>query len=53
VNDYNNSLPQEKWYCKEFEEWISVAIDGIYDSEYMCFVYDNIPSDRIKRLLNL
>jgi len=51
VDDYNNSLPQDKWYCKEFEEEMSIAIGGIYDSEYMNFVYDNIQSNRIKELL--
>ena len=50
VNDYNNSLPQEKWYDDEIDIEISIGIGGIYDSEYMNFVGDNIQSNRIKEL---
>jgi len=41
VERYNNCLPQKKWYSKEFEEEFSIAIGGIYDSEYMEYVYSN------------
>lgn len=51
VEAINNSLPQKKWYCEEFEQEYSIAIGGIYDSEYMNFVFDNIKSNRIKALL--
>ena len=47
VDEYNNSLPQKKWYCAEFDEEMTIAIGGIYDSEYMNFVFDNYPSPRI------
>jgi hypothetical protein len=50
VEAINNSLPQKKWYCEEFEEEYSIAIGGIYDSEYMNFVFDNIKSNKIKTL---
>ena len=50
VEDYNNSLPQQSWYCGEFECEIITGIGGIYDSEYMNFVFDGIQSRRIKRI---
>lgn len=49
VEEYNNSLPQEIHYDSDGEEF-SVAIGGIYDSEYMNYVCDNIASKRIKML---
>ena len=51
VQQYNASLPQKKWFCKEFGEEITIAVGGIHDSEYMNYVYDNFPSARIKQLL--
>jgi len=51
VEDYNNSLPQKKWFDTEFEKEMSIGIGGIYDSEYMNFIYDNIKSKRIEELL--
>jgi len=51
VEDYNNSLPQRKWFDTEFEVDMSIGIVGIYDSEYMNFIYNNIQSKRIEELL--
>ena len=51
VECYNNSLPQKKWFDVEFQCDMSIGIGGIYDSEYMNFVYQNIQSNRIKKLL--
>jgi len=51
VEDYNNSLPQRKWFDAEFEMEMSIGIGGIYDSEYMNFIYDNILSKRIRTML--
>ena len=42
VELFNSSLPQNKYYDEEFETEIIVAVGGIHDSEYMCYVYDNI-----------
>jgi len=53
VEDYNNSLPQVKHYDEEFETELSVAVGGIYDSEYMNYVFDNIESKRIKDIKDL
>ena len=50
VDEYNNSLPQKKWYDNEFEEDMSIAIGGIYDSEYDEYVFANVASMRIKML---
>ena len=50
VKEYNNSLPQSEWYSEEFDTLIISGIGGIYDSEYMNYVYDNIQSKRIKRI---
>ena len=50
VNEYNNSLPQREWYDEEFEINMSMGIGGIYDSEYMNFVYNNLQSNRIKEI---
>ena len=52
VEDYNNSLPQRKWYDEEFECDMTMGIGGIYDSEYMNFIYDNIQSPRITYIKN-
>ena len=46
VDNYNNSLPQQKYYDSDEEEH-SAAVGGIYDSEEMNFVHDNLPSRRI------
>jgi hypothetical protein len=53
VDEYNNSLPKQTYYDSDDEEH-TFAIDGIYDSEYMCYVYENVPSPRIsfKRLVS-
>ena len=51
VDEYNNSLPQKKWFDAEFDEEMTIAIGGIYDSEYTNFVFDNYPSPRILKLL--
>ena len=40
VEEHNNSLPKETHYDSDGKEF-SVAIDGIHDSEYMCYVYEN------------
>ena len=48
VDKFNKSLPQIK-VIDEFGEFY-IGENGIYDSEYMNFVYDNIPSDRIIRI---
>lgn len=51
VDDYNNSLPQKKWYDNEFQIEMSIAIGGIYDSEYMEYVFENHDLyGRIKRI---
>ena len=51
VERFNNSLPQQKWYSEEFEDEFSIAIGGIYDSEYMEYVYSNNDIyGRIKKL---
>jgi len=51
VKQFNNSLPQKKWFDKEFQMEMSIPIGGILDSEYMCFVYENTDVyGRIKRL---
>lgn len=49
VKKFNDSLPQIKVEdeCGDFY----MAENGIYDSEYMNYVYDNIPSERIKKIL--
>jgi hypothetical protein len=51
VNEYNDSLLPVKWYDAEFECEMSIATGGIYDSEYMNFVYDGLESPRIKYLI--
>jgi len=48
---FNNTLPQKKWFDEEFEIEMSIGIGGIYDSEYMNFVFDNIKTDKIKSVL--
>jgi hypothetical protein len=53
IENYNKSLPQNKFYDSEFECEMSVAIGGIYDSEAMNFEWDNIQSNRIKELLKI
>jgi hypothetical protein len=53
VEIFNATLPQEKWYDEEFGVEMSIAVGGIYDSEYMNFVYDNIKSNKIKSMLKL
>jgi len=53
VEDYNNSLPQVKHYDEEFKTELIVAVGGIYDSEYMNYVFDNIESKRIKDIKDL
>jgi hypothetical protein len=50
VEEYNNSLPQITYYDEEFGEYFTYAKGGIYDSEYMCYVYENFSSRRIKRI---
>jgi len=42
VELFNSSLPQHKFYDEELETEIIVAVGGIHDSEYMCYVYDNM-----------
>lgn len=51
VEIINATLPQHKWYSDEFEEEFSVAVGGIYDSEYMNFVFQNIKTNKIKNML--
>jgi len=51
VELFNSLLPQEKWYDEEFEIEMSMGVGGIYDSEYMNYVYDNFKSNRIKNYL--
>ena len=53
IENYNKSLPQNKFYNSEFECEMSIAIGGIYDSEAMNFEWDNIQSNRIKQLLKI
>lgn len=50
VEDYNNSLPQVKTYWKEFDTETSIGVGGIYDSEYMNYVFDGIETPRIKEI---
>lgn len=50
VEDYNNSLPQVKTYWEEFETETSIGVGGIYDSEYMNYVFDGIETPRIKEI---
>ena len=53
ADEYNNSLPIKKWYCKESKVEMSIAIGGIYDSEYMCYVFENVDLyGRIKKIKN-
>jgi hypothetical protein len=41
VEQYNNSLPQKKWFDEEFQIEMSMGIGGIYDSEYMEYIFNN------------
>jgi hypothetical protein len=50
VEDYNKSLPQIKTYWAEFETETSIGVGGIYDSEYMNYVYGGIETPRIKEI---
>ena len=50
VEDYNKSLPQVKQYDINAEAEISYAVGGIYDSEYMNYIYDGIETPRIKEI---
>ena len=50
VDDYNKSLPQVKHYDANAEAEISYAVGGIYDSEYMNYIYDGIETPRIKQI---
>ena len=43
-------LPQETWYDSDGEVGGTFGIYGIYDSEYMNYVFDNIESRRIKAI---
>jgi hypothetical protein len=53
VEEYNNSLPQQKWFDEEFQIEMSIGIGGIYDSEYMGYVFHNDDIyGRIKRIKN-
>jgi|TARA_R110000787_G_C13272734_1_gene431649 hypothetical protein len=49
IKDYNASLPQ-RIEDTEFGE-MSFAIGGIYDGEWELYHFDNVMSQRIKRLL--
>ena len=51
VDEYNNSLPQ-KVINGEFGV-MSVAIGGIYDGEAELYEFDNSPSPRILKLLQI
>jgi hypothetical protein len=53
IDEYNNSLPQKKWFDTEFDEEVSVAIGGIYDGEAELYEFDNVPSPRILFVLQL
>jgi hypothetical protein len=51
LDEYNNSLPQKKWYCEEFQQEYSIAIGGIYDSEYDEYMWANVDIyGRIERI---
>jgi hypothetical protein len=50
VDAYNKSLPQVKQYDENAEAEISYAVNGIYDSELMNYVYSGIESKRIKEI---
>jgi len=49
IQEYNDSLPQQTSYDSDGEEQ-TFAIGGIYDSEQMCYLFENIESPRIKRI---
>jgi hypothetical protein len=49
IQEYNDSLPQQTYYDSDGEEH-TFAINGIYDSEQMCYLFENIESPRIKRI---
>lgn len=53
VDEYNNSLPQKKWFDTEFDEEMTIAIGGIYDGEAELYEFDNRPSTRIKNVLQI
>ena len=54
---FNSTLPQHQHYYEEFDEYMTIAEGGIYDSEWMRYVHEDEPSDRIvdfiQFLLNL
>jgi len=50
VDAYNKSLPQVKRYDANAEKEISYGVGGIYDSEYMNYVWYNIETHRIKEI---
>lgn len=49
VKEYNDSLPQTTHYDSDGIGG-TFAIGGIYDSEQMCYLFENIESNRIKRI---
>lgn len=51
VEKYNKSLPQHTQYDEELQQEISVAFGGIYDIEYMEYVYRN--NDLYGRIKNI
>ena len=50
VDAYNKSLPQVKHYDPNAEAEISYAVGGIYDSEYMNYIYGGIETKKIKEI---
>lgn len=42
ADEYNNSLPTQTYYDTDGEEHTTIGIGGIHDSEYMCYVYENV-----------
>lgn len=52
LDEYNDSLPQHKFFNEEFQQEMSVAIGGIHDSEYEEYVFANIDlRGRIKKII--
>jgi len=49
IQEYNDSLPHQTHYDSDGNEH-SFAINGIYDSEQMCYLFENIESKRIQQV---
>jgi hypothetical protein len=53
ADEYNNSLPTQTYYDTDGEEHTTIGVGGIHDSEYDCYVYENVDIyGRIEKLKN-